>query len=51
MTCIVGLVENGVVYIGGDSSGVGGWNLMLRKDRKVFRVGEALLGFTSSFRL
>ncbi len=51
MTCIVGLVENGVVYIGGDSSAVSGWDLMLRKDRKVFRVGEALLGFTSSFRL
>lgn len=51
MTCIVGLVENGVVYIGGDSSAVSGWDLLLRKDRKVFRVGEALLGFTSSFRL
>jgi ATP-dependent protease HslVU (ClpYQ) peptidase subunit len=51
MTCIVGLVENGVVYIGGDSSAVSGWHLLLRKDRKVFRVGDVLLGFTSSFRL
>ncbi|GEM_PF-3923804 len=27
MTCIVGLVHNGSVYIGGDSAGVGGWTV------------------------
>ena len=52
VTCIVGLVEHGGVYIGRDSSAVSGWDLMPRKDRKVFRLGsEFLFGFTSSFRM
>ena len=40
MTCIVGLVEKGNVYIGGDSAGVGGYSLTVRADRKVFRNGD-----------
>jgi hypothetical protein len=36
MTCIVGLVEEGKIYLGAVSAGVGGWSLTLRKDRKVF---------------
>lgn len=51
MTCIVGVVEEGKVYIGGDSAGVGGWDLTIRKDKKVFRSGEFLIGGTSSFRM
>jgi hypothetical protein len=51
MTCIVGLVQNGNVYIGGDSAGIGDWNLTIRKDRKVFRNGEFLIGGTASFRM
>ncbi len=51
MTCIVGLVEDGKVYIGGDSAGVGGLCLTVRADPKVFKVGEALIGYTSSFRM
>jgi hypothetical protein len=51
MTCIVGLVQNDIVYMGGDSAGVGGWNLTIRKDRKVFRNGDFLIGGTSSFRM
>jgi ATP-dependent protease HslVU (ClpYQ) peptidase subunit len=51
MTCIVGLVEDGKVYIGGDSAGVGGYSLTVRKDRKVFRNGEFIIGGTSSFRM
>ena len=35
MTCIVGLVHEGVVYIGGDSAGVGGLSLTVRADEKV----------------
>ena len=35
MTCIVGLVHEGVVYIGGDSAGVGGMSLTVRADEKV----------------
>jgi ATP-dependent protease HslVU (ClpYQ) peptidase subunit len=51
MTCIVGLVDNGKVYIGGDSAGVAGLSLQVRADEKVFQNGEFLMGFTSSFRM
>lgn len=51
MTCIVGLVEDGQVFIGGDSAGIAGWALTLRKDVKVFRNGDFLIGGTSSFRM
>ena len=51
MTCIVGYVEQGKVYIGGDSAGVSGWDLRVRKDEKVFVKGDMVFGFTSSFRM
>ena len=51
MTCIVGFADRGKVYIGGDSAGVSGQNIMLRADEKVFRNGEFIFGFTSSFRM
>ena len=54
MTCIVGLIHDGKVYMGGDSAGVAGLDLTVRRDSKVFRVGqneEFLIGFTSSFRM
>jgi len=53
MTCIVGIAENGKVYIGGDSAGVAVSNLSLavRADKKVFRNGPFVMGFTSSFRM
>lgn len=52
MTCIVGLVDEGKVYIGGDSAGVnGGWDLVVRADPKVFHIGPFVMGFTSSFRM
>jgi len=51
MTCIVGLVDGGKVYIGGDSAGVGGYSLTVRADRKVFKNGDFIMGFTSSFRM
>ncbi|MBZ9921663.1 hypothetical protein LB579_28610 [Mesorhizobium sp. BR1-1-7] len=51
MTCIVGIAHNGKVFIGGDSAGVGGYNLNVRADKKVFRNGEFVMGFTSSFRM
>jgi hypothetical protein len=51
MTAIAGLVQDDVVWIGGDSAGVAGYSLGIRKDPKVFKVGEFLLGFTSSFRM
>lgn len=51
MTCIAGLVHDGKVYIGGDSAGVAGLDLVVRADRKVFENSGFLFGFTSSFRM
>ena len=51
MTCIVGLVHEGSVYIGGDSAGVAGYGLTVRADEKVFTNGDFVMGFTSSFRM
>lgn len=59
MTCIVGWVEEDKrkgtreVWIGGDSAGINcsSLNYRIRKDEKVFRNGEFLFGFTSSFRM
>jgi ATP-dependent protease HslVU (ClpYQ) peptidase subunit len=51
MTAIVGLVQSGTVYIGGDSAGVAGLNLTVRADTKVFRKKRYLFGFTTSFRM
>jgi ATP-dependent protease HslVU (ClpYQ) peptidase subunit len=51
MTCIVGIADQGHVYMGGDSAGVAGLDLTVRTDPKVFVVDEYLLGFTTSFRM
>lgn len=57
MTCIVGLVDDDHVYLGGDAAAVGGWSLHLRADPKVFHlpvpgsVEDVAFGFTSSFRM
>jgi len=51
MTCIVGLVDSGTIYMGGDSAGVSGYNITGRKDSKVFTNGKFIMGFTSSFRM
>lgn len=51
MTAIAGIVQDGVVYIAGDSAGVSGTSLTVRADPKVFRRGGWVFGFTSSFRM
>lgn len=52
MTCIVDMTHEGRVWIGGDSAGVDGWlGSVERSDRKVFRNGEVVMGFTTSFRM
>ena len=50
MTAIAAIVQDNVVYIGGDSAGVGGYSLEVRKDPKVFITGPFVMGFTTSFR-
>jgi ATP-dependent protease HslVU (ClpYQ) peptidase subunit len=53
MTCIVGYIdkENKTMYLGGDSAGVAGLHIRSRKDVKVFKKGDMLIGYTSSFRM
>ena len=51
MTCIVGLKHNGKVWIGGDSAGVAGLSITVRKDPKVFVREKVVIGFTTSFRM
>jgi len=51
MTAIAGLIYDGKVYIGGDSAGVDKYDVVVRKDTKVFRVKDFIFGYTSSFRM
>lgn len=51
MTCIVAITDGTRVIMGADSAGVSGLSLCNRKDRKIYKVGEMLIGFTSSFRM
>lgn len=51
MTCIVGIVDGKRVIIGADSAGVAGLDVTIRKDAKAFKVGEFVMGGTSSFRM
>lgn len=51
MTCIIGLVDDGNVYIGADSAGVAGSGLSIRSDPKVFIRDDFIMGFTGSFRM
>ena len=51
MTCVVGLVHNNKVYMGGDSGAIGPNFYEIRKDFKVFIKGEFIIGYAGSFRL
>jgi len=51
VTCIVGVVSGERVWLGGDSAGVGGYSLAVRKDEKVFSRGPYVMGFTTSYRM
>lgn len=51
MTCVIGFVKGKKVYIGGDSAGVAGLDIITRKDAKVFKKGRFVFGYTTSFRM
>ena len=51
MTCIVGVEHNRRVYMGGDSAAVAGWDISQTAERKVFMVGDFIIGYTTSFRM
>lgn len=51
MTCIVGLVHEGVCWLGGDSAVTKGYEITAMRTAKVFRNGDVLLGVTGSLRM
>lgn len=51
MTCIVGIIEDGAVHLGGDSAAMSGYDLSLLADGKLATVGEFIIGVTGSVRL
>jgi ATP-dependent protease HslVU (ClpYQ) peptidase subunit len=51
MTAIAAITNGKKVYIGGDSAGVAGLSVTVRKDPKVFKNSNFVIGFTSSFRM
>jgi ATP-dependent protease HslVU (ClpYQ) peptidase subunit len=54
MTCIIGLIHNGVTYIGADSLGSNGHSKTVRKDKKVFKLQDsknAIVGSCGSYRM
>ena len=52
MTCIVGIAQQGKVWLGADSAGTADdFSQMVRVDRKVFHNGPYIMGFTGSYRM
>lgn len=51
MTCIVGLVHKGEVWMGGDSASNGNWITRISSLPKVFMVHDMLIGITGNWRL
>lgn len=50
MTCIVGIVKNGKVYVGGDSASSNGYDMSLRPNEKVFVRDGVVFGVCGSWR-
>lgn len=51
MTCIVGIIDNGEIVMGGDSSIVRtGWEIRTINQPKIFRSGKLLIGCSGSLR-
>jgi ATP-dependent protease HslVU (ClpYQ) peptidase subunit len=53
VTCIVGWVENGIVYLGADSAGMdtNTYAISVQRQPKVFYNGPMIIGYTTSFRM
>ncbi len=51
MTCVIAIKEDGKVFMGADSAGSDLYTIRSRKDPKIYRVGDMLFGFTTSFRM
>jgi len=50
MTCIIGMVEKGIVYMGADSLGSNGWTKDVFSTPKLFTKEDMLIGYTTSYR-
>jgi ATP-dependent protease HslVU (ClpYQ) peptidase subunit len=46
MSCVVGLIEDGIVYLAGDSQATGGCHKVTCRDPKVFRLEAMVVGAT-----
>jgi len=51
MTCIVALRHANRIYMGADSIGSNGYSVIHRKDKKLFRKKDMIIGYTSSYRM
>lgn len=51
MTCIIGLEQNGVAYLGGDSRVSQGWKKETLAGKKVFPVNDCLFGCCGDVRM
>jgi ATP-dependent protease HslVU (ClpYQ) peptidase subunit len=51
MTCIVGLLDKGTVWMGGDSAGIANWDLTIRSESKVWKREGFIFGSAGSHRV
>ena len=51
MTCIIGILDGSKVYLAGDSCGSNGYVYDNCNHSKVFKVGDFIIGGTTSFRM
>jgi len=51
MTCILGLIRNGHVYMGSDSLYLNGWHRVRTSHPKIFRKGTMLIGTSGDQRI
>ena len=51
MTCIVAVVEQAIIYFGGDSISVKDYNKILNRDSKIFQRNGILIGTCGSVRM
>jgi hypothetical protein len=51
VTCIVGLVDDGGVWFGGDSMTAAGWEATIMRGPKIFQHGPLLMGTTGTCRI
>ena len=51
MTCVVGIEHKGEAWMGADSASASSWDIYPTRLKKVFKRGDFLIGYTTSFRM